>query len=440
MSDLVFVESSGSGVNAIAYAKEAGHTVSYLYSHDFDFTAPKQQRDLARRLADHPVEVKSKRGSRGWSAEDLVAALDAAGVPLAEVRGVLSTLAFCAYDAAELAAALGARGTSAEAVATACDKAACRRAMREAGLPSVRFGVARTETEAAAAAARIGYPLIIKPVRGVAKSLTAIARTHADVRRYFVELSEASAALQDGLATHLDDRYLLEEYAVGQQYAVEVAANGGGTVALVSSAQKKSAQTDILEMGYTVPSGLGPQEQRELGAYAESVCSTIGLDLGIFHVEVILTARGPRLVEVNPRIAGGGLPQTIGAVADRDLFAVLVEIFAGDDDRPVPLIISGACSHSVLGAVSATTVRDDVPDDWLDEFTGRIHSGWTRVGPGACVPNMRGNFDPIGLIRAVGLDPAEAEGCCRTVKADVSARLGVALIDEERRQASTSPS
>jgi biotin carboxylase len=294
----------------------------------------------------------------------------------------------------------------------------------------VRFSVVRAEAEAIPAAARIGYPLIIKPVRGVAKSLTAIARTEADVRRYFDELGEASAALQGGLATHLDHRYLLEEYAAGRQYAVEVAANGGGTVALVASAQKKSARIDLLEMGYTVPSGLEPGVERELGAYAESVCTAMGLDLGIFHVEVILTDRGPRLVEVNPRIAGGGLPQTIGAVGDRDLFAVLVDIFAGDDDCPVPLTISNACSHSVLGAVSATTVGDDVPEDWLDEFADRIHSGWTRVGPGARVPAMRGNFDPIGLIRAIGLNSAEAEELCQAVKADVSARLGVALIEE----------
>jgi hypothetical protein len=84
----------------------------------------------------------------------------------------------------------------------------------------------------------------------------------------------------------------------------------------------------------------------------------------------------------------------------------------------------------VLGAVAATTVRDDVTEDWLEEFTGRIHSGWTRVGPGTRVPEMRGNFDPLGLIRTVGLDPAEAEELCQTVKADVSERLGVALIDE----------
>lgn len=435
MSHLVFVETSGSGVNAIAYAKKVGNTVTYVYSHEFDFSAPKHQRELARRLADHAVEMKTGRGPRGWRVEDLVAALDAASVPLTEVRGVLSTLAFCAYDAAELAAALGARGTSAQGVATARDKAACRRTMHASGLPSVRFAVTRTETEAVAAAPDIGFPLIIKPVRGVAKSLTALVHTEADIRRYFAELQEASAELQGGLATHLDDRYLLEEYAVGPQYAVEVAANGGGTVALIASAQKKSAQTSILEMGYTVPSGLDRHHELELCAYAESVCRAVGLDLGVFHVEVIRTADGPRLVEVNPRVAGGGLPQTIGAVADRDVFALLVDIFVGNDHRPTPLTVSGACSHSVLGALAATTVRDDVPEEWFDDFTARIHSGWTRVGPGAPVKSMRGNFDNFGLIRAVGVDPAEAEGLCRTVKADMSATLGVALVDEERRHA-----
>ena len=56
------------------------------------------------------------------------------------------------------------RGTLSAVVATARDKAACRRAMSAAGLLSVRFAVARTEAEALAAAAAVGYLLIVKPV------------------------------------------------------------------------------------------------------------------------------------------------------------------------------------------------------------------------------------------------------------------------------------
>lgn len=425
MSHLVFVETSGSGVNAIDYAKRAGHTVTYLYSPRYDFTASPHQRRLARKLADRTAELHEVR-----TPEDLLAALQAAGTRPDEVDAVLSTLAFCIPQAASLADLIGARGTPPEGVATARDKGRSRRALDEAGVPSLAFSVVGSMDEALAAADRIGYPVIVKPVLGVGKGATTIAHEPAQVRDHFTGLTGNLDRLPAGMSAHFDERFIVEELAIGDLYSVEVASDGRSFVPLVSTIQKTGLHNPVLELGCTVPATLDDTARRELGDYAAQVCRTLGLTLGIFHVEMIRTAQGFRLTEANPRMAGGALPETVNAVADQDMFAILVDLFLGRDVPLAPLRLSGAVSHSLLAAAETATVRDDLTPDWFDPFLDRLHSGWARLEPGSRVDAMRGNFDRFGMIRAVDTDPARAEETCSAVKADIERFLGISLVPE----------
>ena len=82
----------------------------------------------------------------------------------------------------------------------------------------------------------------------------------------------------------LDGRFLVKEVAVGPLYSVEVATDG-------RSRNK---------LGSTMPTGLSPQGQRELGDYLVQICAALGLNLGIFHAEAILTEDGFRLMGEPP--------------------------------------------------------------------------------------------------------------------------------------------
>ncbi|WP_028927618.1 ATP-grasp domain-containing protein [Pseudonocardia acaciae] len=428
MSHLVFTETSGSGVHALACAKRAGHTVTYLYSPRYDFTAPPGRRALARRLADHTGEIHGER-----RAEDLVTAVRAAGARPGDVDAVLSTLAFGAPLASALADALGTRGTPVDGVAAARDKGRCRAMLREAGIPSLAFSVVRSEREALDAATDIGYPVIIKPALGVGKAATSIADGPAAVRGHFAGAAEELRTMPVGMSGHFDGRYLVEELAVGDLYSVEVASDGRSFVPLVSAARKTGVDNPVLELGCSVPSGLGPAEEDELGAYAARVCRVLGLSLGVFHVEVMHTENGFRLIEANPRMAGGSLPETINAVSRRDIFGLLVDLFLGHPAPAGPLTLDAAASHSLLAAASARTIRPDLPPHWFDAYLARVHSGWVRVAGGDRVDVMRGNFDTFGVIRTVAADAERAQACCAAVKGDVERELGVPLLAENTR-------
>ena len=133
-------------------------------------------------------------------------------------------------------------------------------------------------------------------------------------------------------------------------------------------------------------------------------------------------------------MAGGALPETVNAVADRNMFTILVDLFLGRDVPLAPLRLSGAVSHSLLAAAETTTVRDDLAPGWFDPFLDRLHSGWARLEPGSHVDAMRGNFDRFGMIRAVDTDPVRAEETCAAVKADIERCLGIPLAPEAGRR------
>jgi biotin carboxylase len=422
MSHIVFVETSGSGLLAMEYARAAGHTVTYLYSSRYDFTASPRQRERARATAHCAVPLGA-----GRDAADLMTALRNAGVRLAGVDAVLSTLAFGVPMAAELARALGVRGTPAEAVAAARDKVVCREILRDNGIASIPFAVANTAGEALAAAAHIGYPVVVKPALGVAKAATVVAHGPDDVRRHFAGLGAEMGRLQAGLVEHVDERFIVEQFAVGELYSVEVAADSQRFVPLAATVQKTGRDNPVLELGATAPPNLDSAAQRELGDYACAVCRVLGLNIGVFHVEAIGTADGFRLTEANPRIAGGSLPETVNATGSHDVFATLVDVLVGGRVPAEPPAALRAVSHSVLAAAEPSSVRGDLRPDWFEAFSARIHSGWARAAAGDRLPAMRGNFDRFGMIRVAAADPVAARRECLAVKRDIERELGFAL-------------
>lgn len=427
MAHVVFVEFSGLGVQSIEHAKEFGHTVTLIRSPAYDFMNPPEVRAHAEALADRTLHLPDLHDIGA-----MVAALGAAGVVPGSVDAALSTLSLCAYPAAQLAEKLGAVGTPAQAVADAQDKGRCREILRAAGVPSLGFAVVRDVDAALDAAAAIGYPAVVKPVAGVGKAAMAIVAGPADVRAFFDGLPEEFRqirATQPGLASHLDDRFIVEELAVGELYSVEYAADraGNGT-SLISVGRKMGRDNPVLELGCTVPSGLEAAEEHALAHYAGEVCRALGLAPGIFHIEAMLTAHGFRLIEANPRISGGSLPDSVALATGRNIFHLLVDIMLGAPAAPRPLAANTAASHSFLAAAHDAVIPPDLPDDWFDrEIRPLIHSGWFRARPGAQVAGMKTNWDSFGLIRTTGADAAQADAECARVRRLVERRLGFEL-------------
>lgn len=425
MGHLVFVESTRAGIQALEIAQSLGHRVTLLRDGRFDLQYGAAERRRLQPFVHDAVPVADSQDP---------AALEHGlreAMRRAPVASVLTTLHLCVLATARAAQRLGLRATAAEGVQDAHDKARCRAALLAHGLPTVRHAVAESPAQALRAAETIGYPLVVKPTAGSGKVL---ARIVDDARALQAHL-DAAAGQIEVLRREREEvtyRFVLEEVAQGPMYSAEVAASvHGERAALVFLRRKRARHNPVLEMGSTIPCGFDAAQFERAGDYVKRVTAALGLDLGLFHVEFIWTADGPRLIEVNPRAAGGAIPDLVRAATGVNLFELLVRLHAGERLGLAALPLRHAVSHTYIAARAHGCVREDLPPDWFAAFRPRLLEGHADIRPGQRLRPMDGNGDTYGVMRVRAPTPELAAQHSEQLRRDVQAALGLGLVEVE---------
>lgn len=319
--------------------------------------------------------------------------------------GVLTACDYYLETAAVLAARLGLPGTDPGAVRRARHKDAARRAMAAAGLPTPGFATAQSWTDTARAAADIGYPLVVKPVDLCAGMLVRRVDDAAGLRAAYEALRAfpRNARGQERAAT-----VLLEEYLDGPEVSVETVTVDGRTSIVGVTDKTLAGPASFIELGHAFPAPVAP-------ALAEAACrlvadalSALGVDRGVAHTEVKLTASGPYVVEVNLRPAGNCITELVRRVAGVDLPAVLVRLAVGEEpaSAPAPTGVGGAAIRFVaprragrvaqVRGASPPAGATDVVDWHVDDLAGRE------------VAAAADNNGYVGRVMVVAADPAAA--------------------------------
>jgi biotin carboxylase len=330
---IAFVDSNPAALEAIRVAKELGHQVTFIES-DEPYYAPTPANRATIALADHLV-----RGVPTLDPDAVTVTLDKCHN--AEAIDVVTTQHEMAARAVAIACQrLGLRGTSPGAVLTARRKDVCRAALREAGLAHARFALATDEDGVLAAAARIGYPVVLKPPAGTDSLLAFVARNPAEARAGCAGLLSGLDQVPRGWRAQFREGILVEELLIGTLVSVEMGARDAAFFPFCLSGRIRWRDNEVVELGGYIP-GLPERQARPCVGYAEAVCRAIGLDLGVFHLEIMLTDRGPVLVEANPRVIGGAMPTVYQFATGSDIYGALVRILTGAPDVPVPDAFDG---------------------------------------------------------------------------------------------------
>ncbi|MFI6444901.1 acetyl-CoA carboxylase biotin carboxylase subunit family protein [Kitasatospora sp. NPDC050543] len=223
--------------------------------------------------------------------------------------------------AAEL---LGAPHLSALAAANCRDKLATRRLLSAAGVPSARYRHVRNLAQARAAAAAIGYPVVVKP-RSLAGSLgVALAADPAELAEAFARAGQASFPGLDAR-----EGVIIEEFLRGPEISVDSVVVGGA-VRCVNVARKRLGFAPYFEeVGHLVsPWRHEPWADAVVDAVTRAHAA-LGVETGVTHAELRLTPDGPRLVELNGRLGGDLIPRLGHLATGIDLVAAAAEVALG---------------------------------------------------------------------------------------------------------------
>ncbi|MBN1172390.1 MAG: ATP-grasp domain-containing protein [Micromonosporaceae bacterium] len=382
---IIEAPTTGSGLHVLAAATRLGHEVTFATA------------DVSRYRAEPPsgalagVRVLHCDTSRAGAVVAAVRAgegrfpggrsADGCSADGCSPDGLVCLTDAAVEVAASVAVAFQVPFASPRAVATARNKDAFRRLCAETGLPAPISGTATSETDALRIAETLGYPCVIKPtLDGGSRGVALVS----DVE----QLRKAYAAI---LATSTIPLVLLEEYLRGPLVSLEVLVVEGSATLLGVSDRTLTRPPQFVELGEGFPVPLTAGTESVLTNLASEIAEALGFGCGPMHIEVVLTASGPKIVEVNPRLAGGSYGPMMCAALPYDVYEAIIDVALGRKPALAGSPVAAASGLGIYPATPGTLLRFDGLD-LARSFPG-VADVILRAAPGTWVtppPNQGG--------------------------------------------------
>ena len=97
---------------------------------------------------------------------------------------------------------------------------------------------------------------------------------------------------------------IIEEYLQGSEVSVEAMAVNGTVNILQVTDKLTTGAPHFVEMGHSQPSQLGKENVEAIKDLAVRAVKAVGISNGPAHVEIMLTAKGPKMIELGARMGG----------------------------------------------------------------------------------------------------------------------------------------
>ncbi|MGM9440225.1 pyridoxal-phosphate dependent enzyme [Streptomyces murinus] len=381
---LVFVESNttGTGMLALELAREELDTVPVLLTGD-----PDRYRGLAATGAE---VIRCDTNSD--------AALRAAvqdRFRREEIAGITTTSDFYVPAAARLARWLGLPGNPPEAVTACRDKSALRALLEGAGVRQPRYAVVRDASVVAAAVARTGLPCVVKPADDSGSVNVLLCADEATATAHAERVLAVTTNVR-GMPTART--VLVEEYLDAPEYSVEMFTWDGRAECVGITEKSVTGTPHFVEHRHLFPAPLPAETAQRITETVTAALDAAGIRLGATHTEVKLTAEGPAVIEINPRPAGGMIPELIRLATGVDLLEQQLRTAVGlapalkpaqDAHAGIQFLLPDA--DGVLDAVDGTQEAAAVPD---------VEAVTVTAAPGTVVRRPRSAGDRIGHVIA----------------------------------------
>ncbi|HEJ7885131.1 TPA: ATP-grasp domain-containing protein [Serratia liquefaciens] len=194
--------------------------------------------------------------------------------------------------------------------------------------------------ELAARLEEVPFPAIVKPVTSSGSKLTYIIRQNEDIQALAGRIETEMRQLPSSITDYLYRGFLIEQYMPGKMVSVEIGRKDNVFYPFMITSRIRSAENDVIELGSIMPSYLTDESEKLCYSLAEQALGEMGLDNGLFHVELMVTERGPAIIEINGRIGNGTIPLLYDLVTGTSLFEHLIDISQGDVPV-IPSVIKG---------------------------------------------------------------------------------------------------
>jgi biotin carboxylase len=352
-------------------------------------------------------------------------------VPLADIDAALSAIvalhrrspldAVLAVDdqgvliASAAAARMGLRHNPPDAVAATRDKTIMRERMGDASLPQPAYRIVSPGANVASAAAKIGYPCVVKPV--------SRSGSQGVIRVDDAFEAEAAAARVRAMIANCPEPLLVECFVPGDEVAVEGLLTGGRLDVLAVFDKPDPLDGPFFEETiYVTPSRQPPMILTEIESTTARAATALGLREGPIHAELRIGPGGVvTILELAARSIGGLCARALRFGAGVSLEEVIIRhaLGVGLDDPTRESQASGV----IMLPIRSAGVLDHVSGQGRAlAIDGVVGLDITIPSGRAVVPLPEGDRY-LGFIFARGPTPQSVEAALRRAEACLDVHL-----------------
>lgn len=309
---------------------------------------------------------------------------------------------------AQATRACGLPGITAETALKSTDKGEMIKAFEAHGVAHPWYRIVNTEKELRETADRITYPCIMKP-------------TDNSGSRGVVLVKDREALIDAYEYTHAQSRsggVIVEEYLCGNEVSVEIMVVDGEPTVLQITDKLTTGAPHFVEMGHSQPSRLPDAPQEAIRALASAAVRAVGIGCGPAHVEIMMTEKGPKMIELGARMGGDCITTHLVPLSTGiDMVSATMDVACGIAPDITPKLHRGSAIryfNPPCGVIRAI--------EGLDE--ARAIEGVREItlvkAVGETVGSIGSSTDRAGFVIAQADTPEEAvkicERACETVR------------------------
>lgn len=190
---------------------------------------------------------------------------------------------------------LGLVGLDYESAVRSTDKGEMIKAFEVAGVEHPGYKVINEANISELDSIDMSFPLITKPTDNSGSRGIMLVEDQEELKN---AVSYSSVNGRDG-------EVIIEEYMKGPEVSVELMVIDGVPHVLQITDKLTTLAPHFVEIGHSEPSRLPDEAKKSIADLAGRAALAVGIKNGPGHAEIIMTSKGPKMVEIGARMGGG---------------------------------------------------------------------------------------------------------------------------------------
>ncbi|MCM1140683.1 MAG: ATP-grasp domain-containing protein [Muribaculum sp.] len=295
---------------------------------------------------------------------------------------------------------LGLKSISYDTAVKATDKYEMIQAFNENNVPTPWYFKIESKEKLCDLEKDLSFPCIMKPTDNAGSHGVVLANN----------FNELIAQYDYCVKNSRKGNVIIEEYLEGDEVSVEVMVINGNVHILQITDKITTGSPHFVEMGHTEPSRKTKETQRQIKEVATKAVKAVGIDNGPSHVEMMVTNRGPVMIELGARMGGDNITTHLVPLSTGiDMTEATIKVAIGEIPDLIPKINKGSAIRYIQAPVGRIKAISGVEE-------AKSVAGVTQVSITKNVGDYSSEIscsnDRIGFIISQGIDAAHAAQTC----------------------------